>query len=146
MNAFQIMSEPIRRRIVEVLASGEHSAGNICDVIVAEFGVTRSAVFHHLAILRDNRWVDVLPDYTTLYYRLEPGAWKQLEAEVRWLKRLWKRRIGSMSGNDANPEFARHPYARWVPKQPVEPKRAKPGSAKGLRGKGRRADPWTGPG
>jgi DNA-binding transcriptional ArsR family regulator len=132
MNPFQIMSEPIRRRIIEVLASGEHTAGNLCDVIVAEFGVTRPAVFHHLAILRDNGWVDIVADYTTRHYRLEPDVWKRLDAEVRWLKQLWKRRIGSLSGNDTDPRLAAQPESRRYP-------RGAAGSVKGLRGTGRRA-------
>jgi len=112
MNVFQIMSDPIRRRIVEVLASGEHTAGDICDVIIAEFGVTRPAVFHHLAILRDNGWVDIVADYTTRHYRLEPDVWKRLDAEVRWLKKLWKHRFGSLSGNTADPMIPIQTYRR----------------------------------
>jgi DNA-binding transcriptional ArsR family regulator len=112
VNSFQIMSEPIRRRIIEVLASGEHTAGELCDVIVAEFGVTRPAVFHHLAILRNNAWVDVVHDYTTRHYRLEPAVWKQLDGDVRWLKKLWKHRIGVLSGNAADPMIPLQTYPR----------------------------------
>jgi len=112
MNSFQIMSEPIRRRIVEVLASGEHTAGNLCDVVVAEFGVTRPAVFHHLAILRDNGWVDIVADYTTRHYRLEPAVWTRLDADVRWLKKLWKHRFGPLSGAAVDPMLPIQEYPR----------------------------------
>jgi len=40
----EVMAQPIRRRIVEILASGEHFAGNIDAIIINEFGVRRSAV------------------------------------------------------------------------------------------------------
>jgi len=116
-----------------VLASGAHTAGNLCDVIVAEFGVPRPAVCHHLAILRDNGWVDIVADYTTRHYRLEPAVWTRLDAEVHWLKQLWKRRIGSLSGNDTDPSLAKQPEARRYPREAA-------GTAKGLRGTGRRAD------
>ena len=54
MHPFQVMAEPIRRRIVEILASGEHTSGEVCESIAAEFGVTRTAASKHLRILREN--------------------------------------------------------------------------------------------
>ncbi len=62
MHPFQVMAEPIRRRIVEILASGEHTSGEICESIAVEFGVTRAAASWHLRILRDNNWVHMRPD------------------------------------------------------------------------------------
>jgi DNA-binding transcriptional ArsR family regulator len=137
MNSFQIMSEPIRRRIIEILSSGEHRSGELADAITAEFGVTRAAVSWHLAILRDNRWVLVREDASARIYSLEDRAWCQLGEDVKWLKRLWKRRIGQFSGND--------PFG--IPPQPKQPgmrryKRRKSGTVKGMRGKGRRSDNW----
>jgi DNA-binding transcriptional ArsR family regulator len=123
MNSFQIMSEPIRRRIVEVLASGEHTSTNIADVISGEFGVSRGAMQNHLRILRENGWVDFRQEETTRYYHLEPQVWRAMDAEVKHLKRLWKQRIGWHAANDDAP---------WL----VAPKarRAKTGDRRGLRG------------
>lgn len=133
MNPFQIMSEPIRRRMIEVLASGEHSSGNLADVVIAEFGVTRAAMQNHLRILRDNGWVDYRQEDSTRFYHLEDDVWKQLDAEVKWLKRLWKRRIGTQARNDQAP---------WLRvRKRREPPRATTGKMKGRRGKGRRTDP-----
>lgn len=100
MNPFQIMSEPIRRRIIEILASGEHMSGEISDAVIHEFGVTRSAVAKHLAILRANGWIDYRAEESAHHYRLKHDVWKKLDREVRHLKRLWKRRTGQFSGND----------------------------------------------
>ncbi len=61
MHPFEILAEPIRRRIVEILASGEHFSGDIEAVIIHEFGVGRSAVQHHLAVFRRN-WRGLDPD------------------------------------------------------------------------------------
>ncbi|MGC5170719.1 hypothetical protein ACLQ2Q_08695 [Microbacterium sp. DT81.1] len=52
MHPFEVMAEPIRRRIVEILAVGEHPSSIIVDVIRFEFSVTSAAVSHHLRVLR----------------------------------------------------------------------------------------------
>ena len=112
MNPFQIMSEPIRRRIIEILALGEHTSGNIADVIMSE------------------------QEESAHFYYLEDRVWRRLDAEVKHLKRLWKRRIGALSGNDSFAQFKNmkdvRPYPRGVE-----------GTVKGLRGRVRRNDPWA---
>ena len=136
MNPFQIMSEPIRRRIIEILASGEHTSGNIADVIMSEYGVGRSAEQKHLAILLRNGWVDYRQEESAHFYYLEDRVWRRLDAEVKHLKRQWKRRIGTLSGNDSFVQFKNmkdvRPYPRGVE-----------GTVKGLRGRVRRNDPWA---
>ena len=89
MHAFQIMSEPVRRRIVEILASGEHSSGELTSVVGHDFGVSRSAVARHLAILLDEQWVAVRPDYANRYYRLEGEAIGSLQRELQWVLLTW---------------------------------------------------------
>lgn len=79
------MSEPIRWRLIEVLASGEHTSSNLAEVISAEFGVTRGAMQNHLRILRENGWVDYRQEETSRFYHLEELVWRSLDAEVRRL-------------------------------------------------------------
>ncbi|WP_246083364.1 hypothetical protein [Nonomuraea diastatica] len=40
MHAFDILGDPVRRRILELLADGEQTSGAITDVIRAEFGLS----------------------------------------------------------------------------------------------------------
>jgi DNA-binding transcriptional ArsR family regulator len=124
MNAFQIMSEPIRRRMIEVLASGEHSSTNLAEVITAEFGVTRSAMQNHLRILRENGWVDYRQEEATRYYHLEDMVWRAMDSEVKHLKWLWKQRIGTQAANDDAP---------WL--RPAPKRRERTGDRRGLRGR-----------
>lgn len=44
MHAFDILGDPVRRRILELLADGEHSSGEVVLVIAREFSITQSAV------------------------------------------------------------------------------------------------------
>ena len=122
------MSEPIRRRIVEILASGEHTAGELSDCIVAEFQVTPSAVSRHLRILRENQAVIVRAEWVNRLYRLDPQFLTRLRKEVRHFQNLWKRRIGVMARNDENLMLSTNGRRE--------------GARKGHRAKSRRHDEW----
>ncbi|MHB1171765.1 MAG: ArsR/SmtB family transcription factor [Lacisediminihabitans sp.] len=136
MHPFQVMAEPIRRRIVEILASGEHSSGEIAEAIEREFGVTRSAVSKHLAILRNEEWVIVRAEWSNRMYRLHDEALRPLEIELGRLRYLWLRRIGTIARNDPMPGHAQPSELRRY-------KRGEPGVLRGWRGKGRKEDPWS---
>ncbi|HEY1106108.1 MAG TPA: metalloregulator ArsR/SmtB family transcription factor, partial [Agromyces sp.] len=94
MNPFEIMAEPVRRRIIEVLAVGSHPSGMVADAVAGEFGVSRSAVSHHLKVLRDHGVVKVIPDYTQRLYLLEEGFLLELDEAVGELFALWRHRYG----------------------------------------------------
>jgi DNA-binding transcriptional ArsR family regulator len=95
MHPFEIAAEPVRRRILEVLAVGEHSVGIINDVVAMEFGISRSAVSHHLRILRDEGVVTVRPEFQERYYMLDEGFLDRLDAAVGELFDLWDHRYGT---------------------------------------------------
>ena len=52
MHAFDVLGDPVRRRIMELLADGERASGEIVRVIADEFGLTQPAVSYQLRILR----------------------------------------------------------------------------------------------
>jgi DNA-binding transcriptional ArsR family regulator len=133
MHPFEVLAQPIRRRIVEILASGEHTAGTIEQIIAQEFGVTRSATQHHLAYLLRNGWVDVRADATERWYRLEDDAIPGLRKETRRLRRIWDARIGTIERRDP-------PLPRRFPRRQPQPSRL------GYRGLGADPDdPWRRP-
>ena len=110
MHSAEILAEPIRRRIVEILASGEHTAGNLEEVITSEFGVGRSAAQHHLRVLRDCGWTLVRGDWPERWHRLDRRVIPRLELEVHALRRLWDQRIGWIDGgNPMAPDPPQHP-------------------------------------
>jgi len=132
------MGEPIRRRIVEVLASGEHQVGNIEEVVSIEFGVGRSATQHHLCVLRQHDWVIVRAEETERHYRLAPEVIIRLEKEVRGLRKRWNRRTGWKDG--LPPRVRRKNSA---PAPPELRKYSPPASKRGRRGHGIDPDdPW----
>ena len=54
MHAFDVLGDPVRRRILELLADGELTSGAITAVVQAEFGISQPAVSQHLKVLRDS--------------------------------------------------------------------------------------------
>ena len=83
-----------------MLASGEHLSGNIEEIITHEFGVGRSAVQHHLALLRRHNWVIVRHEEAMRGYRLNADALDRLQGEVKDIRTKWKWRIGWIDGAD----------------------------------------------
>ena len=75
---FEILADPTRRRIVEVLRSGEHAVNDI----VEEVGIDQSSVSRHLHILQKAGFVQVQPDGPKRLYSLRPEPFQELEV---WL-------------------------------------------------------------
>ena len=58
MHAFDVLGDPVRRRILELLAANESSSGEVVTVIQREFGITQAAVSQHLKVLREGGFVE----------------------------------------------------------------------------------------
>jgi DNA-binding transcriptional ArsR family regulator len=94
VHAFDVLGDPVRRRILELLADGERSAGDVSDVIRAEFGISQPAVSQQLRVLREAGFATVRPDGTRRFYavRAEP-----LRAAGDWLERFWTQRLDALA-------------------------------------------------
>ena len=51
MHAFDVLGDPVRRRILELLAEGELTSGAVCEVIQREYGISQPAVSKVIADL-----------------------------------------------------------------------------------------------
>lgn len=92
METFFALADPKRRRIVELLAHGELSAGEINK----HFRVSGPAISQHLKVLRDARLVRVKVDAQRRLYSLDP---KGLEAVDEWMARvktMWTARLDAL--------------------------------------------------
>jgi DNA-binding transcriptional ArsR family regulator len=82
VHAFDVLGDPVRRRILELLADGERTSGAITAVIQEEFGITQPAVSQHLRVLRDNGFTSVRPEGTRRLYAVDTQS---LQAVDQWL-------------------------------------------------------------
>jgi DNA-binding transcriptional ArsR family regulator len=94
MDVFALLAEPVRYRIVEILATGEHTSGQVADVLHHEFGVGWPSVSHHLRRLRANGFVVSRAQDNSRFYRLAPTAMDELDRRVERLHQLWDARYG----------------------------------------------------
>ena len=76
MHAFEILGDPVRRRIVELLSDGERAAGELGATVQKEFGISQPAVSQHLRVLRENGLASVRSAGTRRLYavRGRPAA------------------------------------------------------------------------
>ena len=84
MNAFDLLGDPVRRRIVELLAEGERTSGEITAEIRSEFGISQPAVSNQLRVLRESGFASVRPAGARRLYALRPDA---LDDAAAWVDR-----------------------------------------------------------
>jgi DNA-binding transcriptional ArsR family regulator len=71
MHALDILGDPVRRRILELLVSGEQTSDAVGDVVNREFGISQPAVSQHLEVLREGGFATVRVDGQRRLYAAE---------------------------------------------------------------------------
>ncbi len=97
MHAFDILGDPVRRRILELLAETEHSSGQVVKVIHAEFGITQAAVSQHLRVLRENGFASVRPEGAKRIYAVKTAPLQEID---QWLERFrahWEPKLDALA-------------------------------------------------
>ena len=97
MHAFDVLGDPVRRRILELLARKEHASGEVVDVIQAEFGITQSAVSQHLKVLRDSGFANVRVDGSRRIYALDAAPLAQVDAWLDHFRSFWTHRLDALA-------------------------------------------------
>ncbi len=107
MNAFDVLGDPARRRILELLAEGERSAGELGAVIQGEFGISQPAVSQHLQVLRDNGFATVRAVGTRRLYAIDPTPLREIERWLARYHRFWDPRLDALAAELARDETER---------------------------------------
>jgi DNA-binding transcriptional ArsR family regulator len=96
MHAFDVLGDPVRRRILELLADGERAAGDVGGVVQEEFGISQPAVSQHLRVLREHGFTTVRAAGTRRLYAVDPAPLREADA---WLARFggfWNQRLDAL--------------------------------------------------
>ena len=88
METLFLLAHPLRWRLIEVLASGEHSAGQLAAAVQGERGVGREAVSKHLNRLARAGLVTTRADMNIRIYRLSPRVLGALAGLIEHLMGL----------------------------------------------------------
>jgi DNA-binding transcriptional ArsR family regulator len=92
VQSLNVLADPTRQRIVEMLADGALRAGEIAS----RFEVSAPAISQHLKVLRDARLVRVQRDAQRRIYELNPEGLAELSAWVERLNGFWARRLTTL--------------------------------------------------
>ncbi|WP_328332489.1 metalloregulator ArsR/SmtB family transcription factor [Kribbella sp. NBC_00382] len=96
MHAFDILGDPVRRRILELLADGELPAGQIASTIGDEFGISQPAVSQHLRVLRDNGFATVTIAGTRRLYAVNPAPLQEIDTWLNRYRQFWTNRLDAL--------------------------------------------------
>jgi DNA-binding transcriptional ArsR family regulator len=89
---FEALADPTRRRILELLATGERSAGDIAG----EFAISRPGVSRHLRVLRESGLLRARGDGQRRLYSVDPAPLAELEAWLAPYRRFWAQRLDAL--------------------------------------------------
>jgi DNA-binding transcriptional ArsR family regulator len=112
VHALDVLGDPVRRRILELLASGEQSAGQIGAAVQAEFEISQPAVSQHLKVLRDNGFTAVRAVGTRRLYAVEPARLQEVDAWVEQFRGFWTQRLDALGTELARGRPERRPSPR----------------------------------
>ena len=96
MHAFDVLGDPVRRRILELLADGELSSGAVASVVQAEFGISQPAVSQHLKVLRDSGFATVRPEGARRLYAVDAAPLHELDDWLAHFRAFWGQRLDSL--------------------------------------------------
>ena len=127
MHALDILGDPVRRRILELLAEGERSAGEIGEDVQREFGISQPAVSQHLRVLRESGFATVRADGARRLYAVDPEPLATRQPGSTRSARFWQPHLDALGtelarGRRATAASRPRTDSRWIP-TPHEPTR-----------------------
>jgi DNA-binding transcriptional ArsR family regulator len=97
VNAFDILGDPVRRRILELLSEGERPAGVLTDTIREEFGISQPGVSQHLRALRENGFATVRAEGTRRLYAVQPDALQEVDVWLERFRNIWNQHLDALA-------------------------------------------------
>jgi DNA-binding transcriptional ArsR family regulator len=92
MTTFAALADPVRNKIVRMLAARDMPAGDIA----ARFPVSRPAVSRHLAVLKRAKLVQVKASAQRRVYSLNPVGLDEIDRWVAACRATWDRRLDAL--------------------------------------------------
>jgi len=92
MAPFEVLAEPNRRRILDLLLVAERPVGEIVD----ELAVSQPAVSKHLRILREAGLVTARSEAQRRLYRVRPEPLREIDAWIEPYRELWRSRLDDL--------------------------------------------------
>jgi len=97
MHAFDVLGDPVRRRILELLAGGEQASGEIVEVIRREYGISQPAVSQHLKVLRESGFATVRPDRQKRIYAVNAAPLREVDQWLDRFRAFWEPKLEALA-------------------------------------------------
>ena len=92
---FEVLAEPRRREILDLLRAGERPVGDLVERLAA----SQPGVSKHLRVLREAGLVEVRRDAQRRVYRLRPTPLAEVDAWLTPYRRLWEERLDALEAH-----------------------------------------------
>ena len=107
MHALDVLGDPVRRRLLELLADGERPAGDLTDIVRDEFGITQPAVSRHLRVLREHGFATSRAEGTRRLYAVDTAALREADDWIDRFRHFWVPRFAALETEIARGKRAR---------------------------------------
>ena len=97
MHAFDVLGDPVRRRILELLADGEHASGEVVSIVQKEFDISQPAVSQHLKVLRESGFASVRTDGTRRVYTVDGAAMQEVDVWLERFRGFWSHKLDALA-------------------------------------------------
>jgi DNA-binding transcriptional ArsR family regulator len=92
IETFEVLAEPNRRRILDLLRDEERPVGELVRLLAA----SQPSVSKHLRVLRDAGLVEVRVDAQRRLYRVRPEPLREVAGWLEPYRRLWESRLDDL--------------------------------------------------
>lgn len=110
VHAFDVLGDPVRRRILDLLVDGERAAGEVSAIVQDEFGISQPGVSQHLRVLRNNGFTSVRAEGTRRLYAVNAEPLREIDTWLERYRALWAQRLDAL-----DPELRRGRRNRRTP-------------------------------
>ncbi|MGQ0573252.1 MAG: ArsR/SmtB family transcription factor [Pseudonocardia sp.] len=107
MHAFAVLGDPVRRRILELLAAGEQPAGAVSARIQNEFAISQPAVSQHLKVLREHGFATVRAEGARRLYAVRAEPLREVDSWLEGFRRFWTPHLDALGTELARGRRAR---------------------------------------
>ncbi|MBR0781461.1 ArsR/SmtB family transcription factor [Bradyrhizobium iriomotense] len=97
MHVFEVLADPVRRRILELLAPGEMASGEVVEAIGSEFGITQAAVSQHLKVLRESGFATVRAEAQRRLYSVDVAGLQAVDAWIGRFRTFWEPKLDALA-------------------------------------------------
>ncbi len=97
MHAFDVLGNPVRRRILELLAEGEHASGSLVEVVQREFGISQPAVSEHRRVVGESGFATVRSEGARRIYLVASPPLEEIDAWLERFRSMWERRLDALA-------------------------------------------------